>query len=315
MSAWPRPWSFTRWGFDKVTQGRPPLLAQKRGEGRVALVTGANSGIGFATASALATGGYTTWLLCRNRGRAEEARARILANAPDARVEVAEVDMSSFDSISRLGSRLSGTNVDVLVHNAGAIYKTYETNEAGLESTFATSVVGPYLLTALLARNLERANGRVIFVASGGAYLAKLDLTKVPTALGYDGVKAYAFAKRGQIVLAEALSADPRFRGIRFCSMHPGWVDTPALVDGMPGFYAITRKALRTPAQGADTIVFLAASDEIATAPNGSFWFDRHVANKHAVPWTREPPGTQEQLIRLCERLSHRAVAAERREG
>jgi hypothetical protein len=145
--------------------------------GRRCFVTGANSGIGFETARALADLGAEVVLLCRNPQRGEEAAARIRAETGNARVSLEILDVSDLADVRAAGARLAASPVDVLVHNAGVLPDARAETDDGLERTFATHVVGPFLLTQLLRERLAQSpDGRVIWVSSGGMYTRSLNL-------------------------------------------------------------------------------------------------------------------------------------------
>jgi NAD(P)-dependent dehydrogenase (short-subunit alcohol dehydrogenase family) len=171
----------------------------------------------------------------------------------------------------------------------------------GIELTFATHVVGPFLLTQLLLPKLQvAAPSRVITVSSGGMYARRLTVNDLQSHAGaFDGVVAYARAKRAQVVLNELWSERTAGTGIAFHCMHPGWADTDALRDSLPGFFRVMRSSLRTPAQGADTVVFLAVAACVA-ASSGRFWFDREPQPTHIVPWTRETNADRARLWDAC---------------
>ena len=270
---------------------------------RRCLVTGANSGIGYETALALADLGAEVLLLCRSRERGEDAAGRIREATGSRRVSAETLDVSDLAAIRALAPRLAERPVDVLVHNAGVLPDARAESADGLELALATHVAGPFLLTRLLRPALEAAPAaRVIFVSSGGMYSRRLQ-TRDPSWTGrrYDGVAAYAETKRAQVVLAELFAE--RWRGTRVTvnSMHPGWADTPAVRSSLPGFHRVTRAILRTPAEGADTVVWLAAS-EAAGRVSGRFFFDREPRRTHWLPGTRESREEREALWRLCER-------------
>lgn len=300
------PYSFNRIGFELNRLGFDPGDLSEIEAGRVALVTGANSGIGLATAHELARLGFDVWLLCRDRERGEQARKAIAAEVGEQRVHLAIVDMASLTSIRRLAQELPLDRIDVLVHNAGALPLEKKLSDDGIELTFATHVVGPFALTQLLMERLSRSSdARVVFVASGGLYPQRLDLSLLEVDAGaFDGVRAYANAKRAQVILTHLLAERVSGRyPITFASMHPGWVDTAAMRASLPRFYAAMRGLLRTAEQGADTAVWLAANTA-PTRTNGAFWFDRREALEYPLPFTREGLAEREQLLLLCERLS-----------
>ena len=300
------PFAFNRMGFELNRRGFEPGDLTHDGGGRVALVTGANSGIGFETARELARRNFEVWMLCRDPARGAEARDAILRECGGERVHLAIVDMASLASIRRFAADFPRSQVDVLVHNAGVLPHEKKLTEDGVELTFATSVLGPFLLTGLLLERLSRSSdARVVFVASGGLYPQRLDLALLSVEPeSFDGVRAYANAKRAQAILAHALA--DRYRGeapITFASMHPGWADTTAVRTALPKFHKTMQNVLRTAAQGADTVVWLAASPR-PKGTDGKFWFDRRVAPEYPLPWTRESRRTRGHLFDLCERLS-----------
>ncbi len=272
---------------------------------RRCLVTGANSGIGYETALALADLGAEVVLLCRSLERGEQAAREIREATGNPRVFTECVDMSDLGSIRTAAGRLSSAPVDVLVHNAGLLSDDRVETGDGLESSFATHVVGPHLLTRLLRRQLEESeSGRVIWVSSGGMYTRRLNLEDFGWSdRDYDGVTAYAETKRAQVVLAELWADALGASSVVVNAMHPGWADTPAVKNSLPGFHRLTRSILRSPAEGADTVVWLAASPR-AGRTTGHFFFDRKQRRTHLLPFTRESEEERRALWDLCETLT-----------
>jgi dehydrogenase/reductase SDR family protein 12 len=264
---------------------------------RVAVVTGANAGIGRATSAALARRGATVFLLCRDPVRGREAQDSLRNEAGHDRVHAVTLDVSDLDAVRRVTAALPTDRVDALVHNAGVLPAERRTTAQGHETTWATHVLGPLALTHGLASRLRAApEGRVIFVSSGGMYTQRLDMQDLEwAARPYDGVVAYAQTKRMQVVLAEHLAARLREDGVTVHAMHPGWADTGSVRTALPRFHALTQRILRTPEQGADTVVFLAAARRLEP-PTGGFWFDRGPAPTHMLARTRERPGDREAL-------------------
>ncbi|MEZ4398826.1 MAG: SDR family NAD(P)-dependent oxidoreductase [Kofleriaceae bacterium] len=268
---------------------------------RTYVVTGANAGLGLATARALTVRGATVWLLCRDAARGEAARAALAAAGGKVRLVV--VDVGELAQVRRAAAAIDALHVDGLVHNAGALPHTRAVTTDGHEVDFAVHLAGPHLLTRLLLPRLRAARGRVVFVSSGGMYSERLAVDDLQwEARPYDGVVAYAQVKRAQVVLAELWAA--REPDVSFHAMHPGWADTQGVATALPAFYRATRRFLRTPGEGADTIVWLAAAQP-APVPSGGFWFDRAPAPRHLRPGTAEAP---EDRARLWDALD-RAVA------
>jgi NAD(P)-dependent dehydrogenase (short-subunit alcohol dehydrogenase family) len=116
----------------------------------------------------------------------------------------------------------------------------------------------------------------------------------------YDGVLAYAETKRAQVVLAELWAEELRGTSVVVNSMHPGWADTPSVKTSLPNFHRITRNFLRTPAEGADTAVWLAASPR-ANQWTRCFFFDRAIRRTYLLPFTRESGEDRSELWKVCD--------------
>ncbi|MGE0711061.1 MAG: SDR family NAD(P)-dependent oxidoreductase [Planctomycetota bacterium] len=295
--------SFDRSGFRRHARTFASGDLEVDLRGRRCLVTGANSGIGYAAAEALVRRGAEVWLLCRDAARGAAAAAELARVGPGL-VHDEVLDLSSLDAIRAWAAARAPAAVDVLVHNAGALPRERALTAEGLETTFATHVAGPFLLTHLLRPALAAAAAaRVIWVSSGGMYaqrlsLADLDWSRRP----YDGVTAYAQTKRMQVVLSE-LCAERWGADLRSHAMHPGWADTPAVREALPRFWRFTQGRLRSPAEGADTVVWLAVAAEPG-ACSGRFWFDRAPRATCLVPGTRERPAERAALWERCARVT-----------
>lgn len=283
-------------------------------EGRVVLITGASSGLGLAAARRLASMGATLRLLVRDATKGERARDTILRGAPGADVGVVIVDMSDLAAVRRAVEEIGAAEdrIDALVNNAGALLTERRTSADGYEATFATMVLGPFVLTngllPVLERTAERAGvARVINVASGGMYLQALHLDDLQMEREpYRGSVAYARAKRALVALTRQWARRLRERGVTVNAMHPGWADTPGIAASLPGFHRLIGPRLRTAEEGADTIVWLAASAEPSRA-TGRFWLDRRARPVDRLPWTRFDERDELRLWRECERLTRDA--------
>jgi dehydrogenase/reductase SDR family protein 12 len=275
----------------------PPIDADLRG--RVALVTGATSGLGRATATALARFGATTLIVGRNPAKTAAVASQIRDETGNPAVREEVADLSLMSQVRALAERLEAP-IHLLVNNAGVLLPMREETEEGLERTFATNLLGHFLLTNLLGDKLEPP-ARIINVSSGGMYTQRIrpdDLQMKKTR--YDGTVAYARTKRGQVILTELWAERFRDRGIVVHSMHPGWAATPGVSESLPRFYKVTRPLLRTAEQGADTIVWLCASEE-AGQTTGLFWHDRRPRPTHRLEATRETPKEREALWNALE--------------
>lgn len=275
-------------------------------EGKVVVVSGATSGIGLAAAEGFARLGASVRLLVRSEERGAQAGAAIIERTRNSDVRISVCDLSSLESVRECATRLAAQEpIHVLVNNAGVMTQERALSADGIELTLATNVVGPFLLTNLLFPLLrESAPARVINVSSGGMYTQRITVNDLQSADGrFDGSKVYARTKRAQVILTEIWAQRLENTGVVVHAMHPGWVDTPGVQSSLPRFYKATRPLLRTPAQGADTIVWLGAAPEPGQS-SGRFWHDRRSRPTHLLPSTRETPQERERLWAECERLS-----------
>ena len=271
--------------------------------GRVVLITGATGGLGAAAAEALAALGADVWIVGRDRSRTEAARASISAMNPAGRVHTAIANLAALDDVRKLAElvRTSTDCLDAVIHNAGALTHEVQITDDGLELTTQVHVVAPFLLTTELLPLLRATpEARVITVSSGGMYTQGLDLDALASPPSpFNGVRAYANAKRAQVVLNERWTRESAARGITFHAMHPGWADTPGVRTSLPRFRSFMRPILRSAHEGADTMVWLAASPK-ALETNGKLWLDRRVRPVAPLPGTRTSVATAERLWDWC---------------
>ena len=264
------------------------------------VVTGANAGLGLALTRQLLDAGAEVVMACRDEARGGAALDSLGDAGRRARVE--RLDVQDLESVAAFADRV-GT-IDGVVHNAGSLVHRRLATPQGIEQTLAVHVVGPYLLTRLLAPGLAtRPDPRVVFVSSGGMYGAQLDADGMfDPPEPFDGVRAYARCKRAQVTLARLL-ADEIGPRVLVASMHPGWADTGGVRDALPRFHAVTRTFLRTPAQGADTAAWLALAPRDAVRP-GAFYLDRLPRREH-MPGaaTRVAPDAERALIDRLDAL------------
>jgi dehydrogenase/reductase SDR family member 12 len=285
--------SFSRIGLAVRSRLLPEFTADPPAtlDGRTVVITGATSGIGHATAIGLARRGASVHFLARDPVRAARARRQISAASGSHQVSYGLADLDHPGSVRAFAADYltAHDRLDVLIHNAGAIHPSYQANDAGTELTVAGQVIAPYLLTSLLRPALLAAGrSRVITVSSAGMYTQRLDpaVLQMP-ASGYRGVTAYARAKRAQVALSREWARRLTATGVAFHAMHPGWVNTPGIAAALPRFHGVMRPWLRTAEQGADTIIWLAASDP-ARLGSGRFWHDRRPRAEYRLPRTGE---------------------------
>ncbi len=297
---------YTKVGY-RVREHTWPSQALEPMPGKVVVVTGAASGLGLAAAEGFSRLGASVWLVVRSQSRGDEAVVRLRDRGVDGELRVGVCDLSELASVRLLaGELLAQTErLDVLVNNASVLTARRELSADGIELTFATNVVAPFLLTnLLLPAMLARSAGRIINVSSGGMYLQRLRAGDLQSERGhFDGAAVYARSKRAEVVLAELFAQRLPAGGVTVHAMHPGWADTPGLRASLPGFYGLARPLLRSPQQGADTILWLGSATEPGRR-SGCFWHDRQARPAHLLPFTRETAAERERLWSACVELS-----------
>jgi NAD(P)-dependent dehydrogenase (short-subunit alcohol dehydrogenase family) len=245
----------------------------------VALVTGANSGMGKETARELTRMGAEVILGCRSTGRGEAARREIMETTGSREVTVMPVDLSSLASVRAFARAFAERfpQLDVLVNNAAASLPTREITREGFERHWATNVLGPHLLTTLLLPALQASgHGRIVTVstvAAGGLDLSDTQYDKRQ----FSGLGAYRASKQASRMLGWALADRLRDEPVTVNALNPGYVvtDLTRRVGGLLKVVVVlTSFRAQTPLDGADTAIWLAASPEV-DGITGVFWNKR----------------------------------------
>jgi NAD(P)-dependent dehydrogenase (short-subunit alcohol dehydrogenase family) len=274
--------------------------------GRTCLVTGASAGIGLAAAHGLARLGARVVMAVRNPEKGERAR-RAVMGATGREVEMAVVDLGSRKSIRAFARDFGARHpkLDVLVNNAGIWSESRKVSPDGVELVWATNVLNYFLVTDLLLPQLRAAGkARVVNVASqlaGGLELDDVQFERRP----YSGRTAYAQSKQADRMLTWALARRLSGTGTTANAMHPGFVATEifgkggGLVSVFASLYSKIRG--RRPEEGADTVVWLAASPDVENR-SGLFWIDRQERRCRF----RDEAG-EEALWALCRDMSRPA--------
>lgn len=278
--------------------------------GRVMLVTGATSGLGYAAAMQLARCGATLVLNGRTEEKNERVRTEIVEATGNEAITTVAADMGDLDQVRAMAEVVLERHdrLDVLIHNAGALTNERRTAPDGTEATVASQVVGPFLLTNLLLDRLRAsAPSRVLIMSSGGMYTQGLTIRKLEMGDDdYDGSTQYARAKRAQVTLNEMWAERYADSGVRFHALHPGWAATPGVEDALPTFNKVLGPLLRSADQGADTLVWLAADDGQPVDTTGEFWLDRRTRSIHKTPQSRKTD-TPERRTELWDWVSEKA--------
>lgn len=297
--------SFTNIGYEvrKRSDGWTPLDDYDL-TGRTVAITGPTSGLGLAATRQMASMGASLVLIARNEEKVSGLAGSLRDEFDDLSVSYHLADLGEFETIHDAAGEISNRyeKLDVLIHNAGSLFNERRVAGSGLELTTAVQVVGPFLMTSLLLEPLAAApSARVLTMSSGGMYTAGLTVDRLQMGPDdYKGPEQYARAKRAQVTLNEMWASHLEAPSIRFHALHPGWADTPGVEAALPGFRKVVGRLLRTPEQGADTLVWLAADDGEPFARNGRFWHDREIRSIHKLGSTRKTD-TPERRRKLWE--------------
>jgi NAD(P)-dependent dehydrogenase (short-subunit alcohol dehydrogenase family) len=200
--------------------------------GRVAIVTGANTGIGFQAAEVLADKGAHVVLAVRNLDKGKEAVARIGASSPNADVTLAELDLTSLDSIRKAADELRSAypRIDLLVNNAGVMYTPKGTTKDGFELQFGTNHLGHFALTGQLLDNLLPVQGsRVVTISSlGHRIIAAIHFDDLQWERSYNRIAAYGQSKLANLMFTYELQRRLAAKGAPTIAVaaHPGGSDT-----------------------------------------------------------------------------------------
>jgi NAD(P)-dependent dehydrogenase (short-subunit alcohol dehydrogenase family) len=199
--------------------------------GKIAIVTGANSGIGYEMARALARKEATVILACRNKDKGEAAVRQIAQEHPEAKAELMQLDLSDLASVHRFADEYTShyDRLDILINNAGIMATPFGKTADGFELQFGTNHLGHFTLTGLLLDPIiHTPRARVITVSSGGHRFVEIDFDNLNGEKGYDRQRAYAQSKLANLLFTYELQR--RFEGAGVDTIavaaHPGWTVT-----------------------------------------------------------------------------------------
>jgi NAD(P)-dependent dehydrogenase (short-subunit alcohol dehydrogenase family) len=279
-------------------------------QGKTVVVTGGNSGMGFETAAALATMGARVLVTARN---ADKGRAAIAALAQrtggEGRCQLVVFDLADLSSVRRGAAEILDVapRLDVLVNNAGAVLSERAETVDGLEATFATNHLGPFLLTNLLLERIRASEpSRIVNVASTAHAVARqgIPFDDLQSEHRYAGMRVYGQSKLANILFTLELARRLEGSGVTANSLHPGTVRTGYGADGdARGLLALGIKIagpfFLSPAKGARTSIYLASSPEVAGVSGEYFVKCRP---KEPRRWAQDPDAAR-RLWQVSEEL------------
>lgn len=273
-------------------------------EKKLAIVTGANSGMGMATAAALADEGARVVMLCRSETRGREALSRLMEKE-DRQLELILCDLGDYASIRSFAAQVKAKygRIDILVNNAGFISLDRQETKEGLERQFGINHIGHFLLTTELMGRMG-AGSRIVVVASGAHKAGKIHFDDINLTKGYNVVKAYSQSKLANVLFTRELAKRLKSRGITVNCCHPGAVATNMGVDRETGFgktvTGLLRPFFQTPEEGARTAVFLATDPSVQDV-TGEYFYRCKIAKSSK---RSKDPALAEKLYELSERLT-----------
>ncbi|WP_395571496.1 oxidoreductase [Streptomyces sp. BK79] len=289
-------------------------------DGRVAVVTGANGGLGYVVARELARRGACVVLACRGEQRGSEAVARLLGEVPDATVELRRLDLGDLSTVREFAYGLPYERLDLLVNNAGVMALPYGTTADGFETQFGVNHLGHFALTGLLLPALLATPGaRVVTVSSSLHALANVDPRDLNNVRRYGRWTAYARSKSANLLftheLARRLAARDGASDVRAVAAHPGYADTGLLTAGPRAegrrlaerLVLLANRAVAQSAEaGALPVLYAATAPGVPsdsfTGPSFAMWRGAPAPSWRA-PWTTDD-AMGERLWAASERLT-----------
>ncbi len=276
-------------------------------QGKVAIVTGANSGIGYFTALALGRAGADVTLACRDPARGPQALAKLRAEAPEATFRLEPLDLANLASVRGFANAFvaSGRQLDLLVNNAGVMaLPSRELTADGFERQFGTNHLGPFALTGLLLPALRQSKApRVVVVSSAVADFARIELDNLQSEKRYAPMRTYGQTKLSNLLFMLGLNA--RAPWLKAVAAHPGGSETELQRHGL-----LNKLAMKVIGQSASEGALPSLRAATEDVPAGTYFGPRGLMHLRGAPVVVKPPkraldaGVATQLWEASERLT-----------
>jgi NAD(P)-dependent dehydrogenase (short-subunit alcohol dehydrogenase family) len=237
-------------------------------KGKICVITGANSGIGKATAIGLAKMGATIVMVCRNENRGKKALEYIKEECPNGNIDLMLADLSSQDAIIRFikDFKEKYQKLHVLINNAGLNLSKCVLTDDGIETTFAVNYLAPFLLCNLLLDTLQKSSpSRIVNVASS-VVAKEINFENLNGEKHYRQLNAYAQSKLALILFTYELARKVEGTGVTVNCLHPGYVKTNMVKNFrkfVKYFFPFIGLFMKSPKKGAKTSIYLASSSEV----------------------------------------------------
>jgi NAD(P)-dependent dehydrogenase (short-subunit alcohol dehydrogenase family) len=283
--------------------------------GRIALITGANSGIGLEAARALAQAGARVMMACRDTTKGAAAAASVRSAVPAAELDVAALDLASLDSVRAFADAYPHERMDLLINNAGVMVPPYGKTADGFELQLGTNHLGHFALTGLLLdRLLGTAGARVVTISSTAHKMGRIDFEDLQRERSYNRWRAYGQSKLANLLFA--LELDRRLRAahadVISVAAHPGYsatnlqfAATPSRIERLTST-VLNRVYAQSAERGALTTLYAATAD----IPGGSFVGPDGFQEMRGAPKVVTPtraardPQTAKRLWNISEELT-----------
>ena len=277
----------------------------ERLNGKTAIVTGANSGMGLATVKALSDEGAAVIMLCRSEKRGREALSKLMEKE-DRKLDLILCDLGDYESIRSFARQVHEKydRIDILVNNAGFISLDRQETKEGLEKQFGVNHIGHFLLTTELL-DLMGEGSRIVNVASGAHKTGKIHFEDINLTKRFNVIKAYSQSKLANVLFTRELARRVKDRGITVNCCHPGAVATNIGIDRETGFgktvTGMLKPFFQTPEEGARTAIFLAIDDSVKDI-TGEYFYKCKPAKSSK---RSKDPELSKKLYEFSEKLVH----------
>ncbi len=272
------------------------------------LITGANSGIGKATAKELAKLGAAIILVSRNHTRGERTLKELKTITGSNKFYLYITDLSSQNSILELSEEIKNkfNSLDILINNAGAYFSKRHVTIDGIEATFAVNFLSRFLLTNLLLENILRSRqGRIINLSGEFHRKGRINFEDIEFSKNYSAFKAICQARLADVLFTYELSRRLKETNVTSNCLHPGLVATNLIYNDPDSslikrfLYKSMSPFLKSPGEGAETVVYLASSPEVANV-SGKYFIDKKCVKSSAISYNKD---IAKQLWKLSEQM------------
>ncbi|MES2375230.1 MAG: SDR family oxidoreductase [Bacteroidota bacterium] len=251
------------------------------------VITGATSGIGEATATALAKKGYALYLLVRDVAKGEVVKKKLTADTGNKEIYIIYCDLTDLATVVKAADELTAKlfNINVLINNAGGMFNDFTLTKDGFELTFASNHLGHFLLTKRLMPLLQKGHARIINLSSDLHKSGKPDFDNLQNPDTYSPIKAYGNTKLFNIYFTKSLAERYKDKGITAYTLHPGVVKTSfnsKLTGFIKFFFSLVTPFMISPDKGAETPIYLATAPKLESK-SGQYFYKKKVKKPAAV--------------------------------